>query len=256
MIYKRFAANLRAQNWFAIGIEFAIVVAGVFVGTQVSNWNAQRLEKRETQRMLTQLKPNLQLLSDYYSSARTYYATTRRYSKVAFAGWRGDPKVSDTEFVIAAYQASQIIGIATNGSAWATVLGADQLRRIDDLATRNDLSFLMSAEYSIIDIGSVNTPYRQNVRRLIPIDVQDAIRSRCGDRPHPAKPLMTLLPASCALEIERREAAQAAAILRANPDLIQDLQWHMAAEAALLANMVSFEISTANLHRRIAKIRE
>ena len=256
MIYKRFAANLRAQNWFAIGIEFAIVVAGVFVGTQVSNWNAQRLEKLETQRMLAQLKPNLQLLSDYYSSARTYYATTRRYSKVAFAGWRGDPKVSDTDFVIAAYQASQIIGIATNGSAWATVLGADQLRRIDDLATRNDLSFLMSADYSIIDIGSVNTPYRQNVRRLIPIDVQDAIRSRCGDRPHPAKPLMTLLPASCALRIERREAAQAAAILRAHPDLIQDLQWHMAAEAALLANMVSFEISTANLHRRIAKIRE
>ncbi len=57
MIYKRFAANLRAQNWFAIGIEFAIVVAGVFVGTQVSNWNAERLEKRETQRMLAQLEP-------------------------------------------------------------------------------------------------------------------------------------------------------------------------------------------------------
>ena len=28
MIYKRFAANLRAQNWLAIGIEFGIVVAG------------------------------------------------------------------------------------------------------------------------------------------------------------------------------------------------------------------------------------
>ncbi|MEO8141619.1 MAG: hypothetical protein ABI617_03065, partial [Sphingomicrobium sp.] len=62
MIFKRFAANLRAQNWSAIGIEFAIVVAGVFVGTQVSNWNAERLEKRETQRMLAQLKPNLQSL--------------------------------------------------------------------------------------------------------------------------------------------------------------------------------------------------
>ena len=256
MILRRLTENLRAQNWTAIGIEFLIVVTGVFVGTQVSNWNAQRLEKRETQRMLAQLKPNLQLLSDYYSSARTYYATTRRYSRVAFAGWRGDPKVSDTDFVIAAYQASQIIGIATNGSAWATVLGADQLRRIDDQATRNDLSFLMSADYSILDIPSVNTPYRQNVRRLIPIDVQDAIRSRCGDRPHPAKPLTTVLPATCALRFEPREAARAAAILRAHPDLIQDLQWHMAAEAALLANMVGFEISTDNLHRRIAKIRE
>lgn len=255
MIFKRFAANLRAQNWFAILIEFGIVVAGVFVGTQVSNWNAERLEKRETQRMLAQLAPNLQLLSDYYSSARTYYATTRRYSRIAFAGWRGDPNVSDSDFVIAAYQASQIIGIGTNGSAWATVLGADQLRRIDDQATRNDLSFLMSADYSILDISSVNTPYRQNVRRLIPIDMQDAIRARCGDRPHPAKPLSTMLPTTCALRIEPREASRVAAILRSRPELIEDLQWHMAAEAALLANMVAFEISTNNLHRRIAKIR-
>lgn len=256
MIFKRMAAGLRAQNWLAIVIELAIVIIGVFIGTQVSNWNAERLEKRETQRMLVQLRPNLQLLSDYYSSARTYYATTRRYSRVAFAGWRGDPKVSNSDFVIAAYQASQIIGIATNGSAWATVLGADQLRRIDDQAARNDLSFLMSADYSILDIPSVNTPYRQNVRRLIPIDLQDAIRSRCGDRPHPAKPATTVLPATCGLQIGPQEATQAAAILRAHPELIQDLQWHMAAQAALLANMVSFENSTANLQRRISLIRD
>ena len=70
MIFKRFAANLRAQHWFAIGIEFAIVVAGVFVGTQVSNWNAGRLEKVETRRMMVQLEPNLKLMADYFSAAR------------------------------------------------------------------------------------------------------------------------------------------------------------------------------------------
>ena len=42
MIYKRFVANLRAQNWFAIGVELAIVVVGVFIGTWVANWNQAR----------------------------------------------------------------------------------------------------------------------------------------------------------------------------------------------------------------------
>lgn len=215
MIYKRFAANLRAQNWFAIAIEFAIVVAGVFVGTQVSNWNADRLEKRETQRMLAQLEPNLRLLSEYYDNAREYYATTRRYSRVALAGWRGDPKVSDSDFVIAAYQSSQIIGVGTNGSAWATVLGADQLRRIDDPAIRTSLSSLMSSDYSMIDLASVDTPYRQNVRRLIPIDIQDAIRARCGDRPHPTRVSQTFLPSACNYRIDPSQAARTAATLRA-----------------------------------------
>ncbi len=255
MIYKRFAANLRAQNWFAIGIEFAIVVAGVFVGTQVSNWNAERLEKRETQRMLAQLKPNLQSLSDYYNSARTYYATTRRYATTAFAGWRRDPAVSDADFVIAAYQASQIIGIATNSSSWSTVLGADQLRKIDEPETRYELSFLMSADYSIIDTSSVNTPYRQNVRRWIPIDMQDAIRSRCGDRPSSNNTLTTILPPTCDVKLDPKEAADAAQILRAHPELVQDLQWHMAAEAALIANLGAFEYATNNLQRRIGAIK-
>lgn len=255
MIYKRFAANLRAQNWFAIGIEFGIVVAGVFVGTQVSNWNAERLEKRETQRMLAQLGPNLLVLTDYFSTARDYYATTRRYAATAIAGWRRDPAVSDAAFVIAAYQASQITGIGTNSSTWATVLGADQLRRIDDLAIRNDLSLLMAADYSQLDTVAVNTPYRPNVRRLIPVELQDSIRASCGDRPAPGKPTYLLLPPTCDLAISPDKAAAAASILRANPELMEDLQWHVAAQAALLSNMAIYETTTHNLQRRIAGIR-
>ena len=62
MMYKRVAARLRAQDWLAITIEIGIVIVGVFIGTQVSNWNQDRLEKRETQRMLTQLDPQLQAM--------------------------------------------------------------------------------------------------------------------------------------------------------------------------------------------------
>ncbi|MEO7815071.1 MAG: hypothetical protein ABIR87_06465 [Sphingomicrobium sp.] len=256
MIYKRVAARLKGQDWLAITIELAIVVVGVFVGTQVSNWNAGRLEKVESRRMLAQLKPNLQSLTDFYQSARGYYATTRRYATTAFAGWRGDPKVSDQDFVIAAYQASQVLGLGTNGSTWATVLGADQLRRIDDFAIRNDLSFLMSADYTQFDIPAVNTPYRPGVRRLIPVEIQDDIRARCGDYPDPAKPLFFSLPATCGLKIAPDAAAKAAAILRKHPELAEDLQWHMAAQAALLTNLIPYENTTVDLTRRIANIKE
>jgi hypothetical protein len=38
----RVAEHVRTQNWTAIGIDFLIVVLGVFVGIQVANWNADR----------------------------------------------------------------------------------------------------------------------------------------------------------------------------------------------------------------------
>lgn len=251
MILRRLTHNLRTQNWTAITIELFIVIIGVFIGTQVSNWNAGRLEKRETQRMLAQLGPNLQTLTDYFASARTYYGTTRRYAATAIAGWSGDPKVSDRDFVIAAYQASQIIGIGTNNTSWATVLGADQLRNIEDPATRNDLSFLMSADYSNLDIVAVDTPYRRNVRRLIPVEIQETIRAQCGDRPLPGKLLFVYLPAKCNIQLDPAKAAEVAAQLRAQSPVLQDLYWHIAAQAALLANIPPFEITVNNLQKRI-----
>ena len=198
----------------------------------------------------------MQSLTDFYSSARLYYATTRRYATTAFGGWRGDPDVSDQDFVIAAYQASQVLGLGTNGSTWATVLGADRLRRIDDQAIRNDLSFLMSADYTQFDIPAVSTPYRPGVRRLIPVEIQDGVRAQCGDRPDPKKPLFFTLPATCKLTITPDAAAKAAKILRNHPELAEDLQWHMAAQAALLTNMIPYENITKDLDRRVAAVKE
>ena len=39
MILRRVAEHVKAQNWFAVAIDFVIVVVGVFIGIQVSNWN-------------------------------------------------------------------------------------------------------------------------------------------------------------------------------------------------------------------------
>lgn len=39
---------MREQDWFAVAIEFVIVVAGIFVGLQVTEWNERRqLRERE-----------------------------------------------------------------------------------------------------------------------------------------------------------------------------------------------------------------
>ncbi|MEZ5960241.1 MAG: hypothetical protein R3C30_07390 [Hyphomonadaceae bacterium] len=42
MILRRIIEHVRKQEWTAIGIDFLIVVIGVFVATQVSNWNEER----------------------------------------------------------------------------------------------------------------------------------------------------------------------------------------------------------------------
>jgi hypothetical protein len=48
MILRRVIGHVRQQQWSAIAIDFVIVVVGVFVGIQASNWNEERaLRERE-----------------------------------------------------------------------------------------------------------------------------------------------------------------------------------------------------------------
>ncbi len=47
MLLRRVIEHVKAQNWTAVGLDFLIVVTGVFIGIQVANWNAERA--RDTQ---------------------------------------------------------------------------------------------------------------------------------------------------------------------------------------------------------------
>ncbi len=44
MILRRFTANLRRQDWTAVAVELVVVVIGVFLGVQASNWNQARAD--------------------------------------------------------------------------------------------------------------------------------------------------------------------------------------------------------------------
>jgi hypothetical protein len=60
VILRRVMQHVREQNWFAVGIDFLIVVVGVFIGIQVANWNDARKERAAEQRYLVELSRDLQ----------------------------------------------------------------------------------------------------------------------------------------------------------------------------------------------------
>lgn len=253
MILHRIKESLKRQDWTAVTLELVIVISGVFIGTQVSNWNQQRIEKRETERLLFELRPALQTFADLFATAKDYYATTYSYSDVAFAGWRGDPAISDKNFVIAAYQASQINTLAVNGENWASIFGGDRLRDIDNVDIRRGLTNLMTFNYDQIDLAAIATPYRQQVRRVIPEEMQDAMRAKCSDTPIPNRPLNFSLPATCDLDFPEGSFASAAVALRAHPELVGELRWHRSAVAAYLANLEVMYDQTRQLQQALDK---
>lgn len=253
MIFRKLTTNLRTQNWTAVVIDFLIVVLGVFVGLQASNWNQARIERAQTQRLLMRIKPEIDQIITFADGTRDYYATTRRFAETAFAGWHGDPKVSDNDFVIAAYQASQIHGLGQSQS-WAAVFGADQLRNVDDDGLRIPLARLMAFDVENLNSNAVASRYREDVRMVIPDSVQQAIRQSCGDRMLPGDTSELTLPHSCPLQLDPTTAKQVAAELRTHPELARELRLHLAGVASFLNSLLQYEGEARIVHDRLSAL--
>lgn len=68
MLFRRIDQHVRDQNWFAVAIDFAIVVIGVFIGIQLGNWNSDQEDAREydlaQDRLVSEIQANLTILDD------------------------------------------------------------------------------------------------------------------------------------------------------------------------------------------------
>ena len=66
MLLRRIVEHVKTQNWTAIMIDFLIVIGGVFIGVQLSNWNDVRQNEREYEAALmryeSEIKTNLMTL--------------------------------------------------------------------------------------------------------------------------------------------------------------------------------------------------
>lgn len=72
MILRSLTQHVRDQNWFAVALDFFIVVFGVFIGLQVNNWNAARADRDLIDRYVAQLVDDIRSdITDIETGIRT-----------------------------------------------------------------------------------------------------------------------------------------------------------------------------------------
>lgn len=77
MVIRRIREHVAAQNWFAVAIDLAIVVVGVFLGTQANNWNAARIEAEQGRSYRARLIDELDFNARQYRVQIAYYRHVR-----------------------------------------------------------------------------------------------------------------------------------------------------------------------------------
>ncbi len=81
MLLRSLTKHVKDQNWFAVGVDFFIVVVGVYIGLQVQDWASENNRLSSEHRYLERLHDEVEQLVD----TRAIYDDTRqRFSKTLF----------------------------------------------------------------------------------------------------------------------------------------------------------------------------
>ena len=210
MLLRRIMLHVRNQDWTAIAIDFFIVVVGVFIGIQVSNWNDARLREATASEYIDRIREDLAGNRDDLSQRLTYFTLVRTHAVDALEAFDRPTESLDEQFVIDVYQATHMLQREFGRDTYDEILSVGANNAISDVAVRQRLSNFYRSIKAQLRLLDVIPPYREIIRRNYPYSVSSELRSACGDvveTGEAGEPIIRL-PEQCNPDLSPSEVAQ------------------------------------------------
>jgi hypothetical protein len=221
MILRRVIGHFRKQEWTAIALDFVIVVLGVFVGIQVSNWNAARELRASEISHATQLRDeivtNVRLLEAHQSYTQALVEAGRR--ALAFLEDDGPCAEECADLIIDFFHASQLWGTPYPRARF------DENVRIgfpSDEAVRAkvELFYLNLAGWNPINLTA--PAFRTKVRGYLSPESSHVLWGDCFDVPDDQ---LERLSRDCVGDLDPADAASMLDDIRADAEIAGELRF-------------------------------
>jgi hypothetical protein len=238
MILRRIREHIAHHNWFAVTIDFIIVVLGVFVGLQASNWNQARLNRNQAREYRSMLREDLSTNLSDLSSRKHYYEWVRGEALATLAALQRPSAALGEQFLVDAYQASQIQPWALKRNTYDEIVSAGAMANLGPPLLRDQVAnYYVGSEVTGANISAL-PPYREILRRIMPYAVQQQIRTRCNERivENERGATQLMLPGKCSLGLDADMMRQAVVQVHDWPGLALDLnRWIVDLDQKLLS---------------------
>ncbi len=239
MVVRRIREHVADHNWFAVAVDVGIVVLGVFLGTQVSNWNDERLDDRRAAEYRERLVSELDFDARQYALQDAYYRQARAYGLQALANLDGSKPLSDRDFVIAAYQLTQTDSTRAKTGVYEEMATNGLTDRLGDSETQDLASDFYLTVESVQRLLETILPYRTLLREVMPYDLQIAIRQECGDRNvyYAGRLVGVRVVVPCTISLDPVKSGAAARMIRTTPDIRRQMTRYIASIDEKLENL-------------------
>jgi hypothetical protein len=225
MYLRRIREHIAAQNWFAVAIELFIVVLGVFFGMQVNNWNQDRLDREQGRAYYARIADDLGTDIHAWQTSIAYQLSVQTHAKAALAALQQPRAHLGQQFLIDAYQATQIAPRPVTRGAYDEAVSRGVFNQVADVRMRDRITNYYVLGDGLGAIFGAIAPFRERLRRQMPWAASAAIIAHCSDifTPDEHGAVMVALPETCDPGLTSAQVADAVAQIRAAPDIALDL---------------------------------
>jgi hypothetical protein len=243
-ILRRASEGIRRQDWTAVTIELVVVVLGVFIGVQASNWNAEIETDRRARDFTERLRSDLREEAWSYELQVGYFSQVHANAVRAADALEGDAPLSDEALLIAAYRATQYNDNVRRRATYDELTSTGEIGLIRDPALR-ELAMRVYTSTIFTDVvdKALNSRYRMLFRMTIPHDVQHRLAETCGDHLTPVgnyAAIADVLDYPCSTGLSAETISKSAALIRRDADLLAALRLRIADLETDLANFTVF----------------
>ena len=241
MILKRLRNEAGRQNWFGVAVDLIILIVGVFLGIQVSNWNQGRLDRAEGREYREQLYRDLESNQRDLAFRMHYQSQILGHAEAALAALDRPANDRPGAFIISAYEASNHIPQPVRRDTYEEVLAAGKANFVGDKMLRDRIANYYVGMATMQRLFDNIPPYRETIRSVLPYAVQSQVLKDCPEILETDKfgSVTPKLADNCRSSLDPRLALKVAADVRAVPNL----RWAL--------NRV-----TADLHQKIWNARK
>jgi len=182
VILRSITRHVRDQNWVAVGIDFFIVVIGVFIGIQVANWNEVRREDAAGRAYLERIQDDLAVDRSTLEDRGRFWNVVQNYGEDALGYLEEGALVEDSAWktLLALYHATQVWGFFVYEPTYREMISAGDLGLIPDPELRRALGDYYGVSFDQKSFVFQLIPaYRDTVRGMTAWGTQNYIWSSC-----------------------------------------------------------------------------
>lgn len=183
MLLGRFINHFKEQNWFAVCLDVIVVIVGIFLGLQVTNWQEHLNEQEDARQYLSRLNDDLEADLQNITYREEFWTAVANYGVTAMKYMENPDKPYDDywQIVLATFQASQMAPLEVTDVTYKEMQQAGQLGLIGSQPLRRQMAeyYSFNSGITALTLLKVNPPYREYVRGKFPSHVSEYIWSSC-----------------------------------------------------------------------------